>query len=149
MAATQAVCVSYKKELFTATHNHTTTTGHIFKVALYTSSSSNSKATTAYTATNEITNTSGSAYVAGGFAWTAAQNTTPIAGATSAYLSWSTNPSWTTASFTANSALIYNSSASNAAVCVLSFGGDQTVTAGTFTIVLPTNGESTSIIRLT
>lgn len=147
--ATQAMCVSYKKELFTATHDHTNTTGDVFKIALYTSSSTNSKATTAYTATNETTNDAGAAYVAGGFAWTAAQNTTPIAGTTSAYLSWTTDPSWTVASFTANSALIYNSSAANAAVCVLTFGGDQTVTAGTFTIVLPTNGESTSIIRLT
>lgn len=146
MAATQGMCVSYKKELMTATHNHTNTTGHVFKVALYTSSSTNSKATTAYTSTNEITGTN---YTAGGFAWTAAQNTTPIAGTTSAYVSWSTNPSWAAATFTANSCLIYNSSAGNAAVCVLTFGGDQTVTAGTFTIVLPTNGESTSIIRLT
>lgn len=146
MAATQAMCVSYKKEVLTATHNHTNTTGHVFKIALYTSSSTNGKATTAYTATNEI---SGTNYVAGGFAWTAAQNITPIAGTTSAYLSWNTNPVWAGASFTAHSALIYNSSASNAAVCVLAFGSDQTVAAGTFTIVLPTNGESTSIIRLT
>ena len=146
MAATQAVCVSYKKEIVTATHNHTNTTGHVFKIALYTSSSTMSKATTVYSTTNEI---SGTNYTAGGFAWTAAQNTTPIAGTTSAYFSWSTNPTWAGASFTANSALIYNTSAANAAVCVLTFGGDQTVAIGTFTIVLPTNGESTSIITLT
>lgn len=149
MAAIQAMVTSYKSELMQAIHNHTNTTGHVFKCALYTSSSTNSKATTAYTSTNEITNTSGTAYTAGGFAWTAAQNTTPAAGTDGSYTSWSVNPSWSSASFTANSCLIYNSSASNKAVCVLTFGGDQTVTAGTFTINLPTNGESTSVLRIT
>ena len=143
--AIQAMCTSYKSELMQALHNHTNTTGNVFKIALYTSASTMSKATTAYTTTNEIT---GTAYTAGGFAWTAAQNTTPTAGTDASYTSWSVNPQWTVASFTANSALIYNSSASNRAVCVLTFGGDQTVTAGTFTINLPTNGETTSILRI-
>lgn len=147
--ATQAMCTSYKAELMQALHNHTATTGHVFKCALYTSASTMGKATTSYSATNEITNTSGTAYVAGGFAWTAAQNITPVAGVDASYTSWSVNPSWSSASFTANSCLIYNSSASNRAVCVLTFGGDQTVSAGTFTINLPTNGESTSILRIT
>ena len=146
MAATQAMCSSYKAEILTATHNHTITTGHVFKVALYTSSSTNSKASTAYTATNEI---SGTGYSAGGFAWTAAQNVTPLAGTDGSYTSWSVNPAWAGASFTANSCMIYNSSVSNKAVCVLTFGGDQTVVAGTFTINLPTNGETTSVLRIT
>lgn len=147
--ATQAMCTSYKAELMQAIHNHTATTGHVFKCALYTSSSTMGKATTVYSATNEITNTSGSAYTAGGFAWTAAQNVTPLAGTDGSYTSWSVNPSWTSASFTANSCLIYNSSASDKAVCVLTFGGNQTVTNGTFTINLPTNGEATSVLRIT
>ena len=146
--ATQAMCTSYKAELMQALHNHTQTSGHIFKCALYTSASTMSKATTAYSATNEITNASGTAYVAGGFAWTAAQNITPLAGVDGSYTSWTVNPSWSSASFTANSCLIYNSSASNRAVCVLTFGGNQTVTAGTFTIQLPTNGEATSVLRI-
>lgn len=144
--ATQAMCTSYKAELMQALHNHTITTGHVFKCALYTSSSTMGKATTQYSATNEITGTS---YNVGGFSWTAAQNITPLAGVDSSYTSWSVNPAWSAASFTANSCLIYNSSASNRAVCVLTFGGDQTVSAGTFTINLPTNGESTSILRIT
>jgi hypothetical protein len=149
--ATQAMCTSYKGELMRALHNHTQTSGHVFKCALYTSSSTKGKATTAYTTPDatEITNTSGTAYVTGGFSWTAAQNITPVAGVDASYTSWTVNPSWSSASFTADSCLIYNSSSSNRAVCVLTFGGPQTVTAGTFTIQLPTNGEATSVLRIT
>jgi hypothetical protein len=147
--ATQAMCTSYKAELMQALHNHTQTSGHAFRCALYTQSSTNSKATTAYTISNEITNTAGTAYVAGGFAWTAAQNITPVAGTDASYTSWSVNPSWSSASFTADSCLIYNSTSGSRAVCVLTFGGPQQVTAGTFTIQLPTNGEGTSVLRIT
>lgn len=147
--ATQAMCSSYKAELMRGLHDHTQGTGHVFKCALYTSASPMGRATTAYTTLNEIVNTSGSAYSPGGFSWAAADNITPIAGVDGSYTSWSVNPSWTAASFTANSCLIYNSNGGfNRAVCVLTFGGNQTVTAGTFTIQLPTNGEATSILRI-
>lgn len=145
MASTQGMCVSYKAELMQALHNHTNTTGNVFKVALYTSSATLSKATTAYSTTNEI---SGTGYSAGGFAWTAAQNTTPLAGTTGSYTTWSANPAWTVATFTANAALIYNSSSSNRAVAVLTFGGDQSVTAGTFTLTLPSNAEGSAILQI-
>jgi hypothetical protein len=145
MASTQGMSVSYKSELMQALHNHTNTTGNVFKVALYTSSATLSKATTAYSSTNEIT---GTGYSAGGFAWTAAQNTTPAAGTTGCYTSWSTNPAWTIATFTANAALIYNSSASNRAVAVLTFGGDQSVVGGTFTLTLPSNSEGSAILQI-
>ena len=140
MASTTAMCTSFKGELLQAVHNFTATTGHVFKVALYTSSATNGAATTAYSATNEV---SGTGYVAGGFAFTAAQNITPLTSGTGAYTSWSVNPSWTTATFTAASCLFYNSSSGNKAVAVFDFGGNQTVTAGTFTI-----GVGTSVIQL-
>ena len=145
MASTTAMCTSFKAEILQAVHNFTITTGHVFKVALYTSTATNGAATTAYSATNEI---SGTAYVAGGFAFTAAQNITPLTSGTGAYTSWSTNPTWAAASFTAASCLFYNSSASNKAVAVFDFGGNQTVTSGTFTINLPTNGVGTSVIQI-
>lgn len=148
MANSTAMCTSFKSEILTATHNFTQTTGHVFKVALYTSSATLGASTTAYSSTNEITNTSGTAYTAGGFAFTAAQNTTPTTSGTTAYTSWSTNPSWSTASFTANADLFYNSSASNKAVITNAFGSDQTVSSGTFTLVLPTADSTNAIIRI-
>ena len=56
--------------------------------------------------------------------------------------------SFTAASYTANGALIYNSSQSNKAVAVIAFGGDKTVTSGTFTIQFPTADASNAIIRI-
>jgi hypothetical protein len=60
MAITSAICNSFKNELMTATHNFTASTGNTFKIALYTSSATLGASTTAYSATNEITNTPGS-----------------------------------------------------------------------------------------
>jgi hypothetical protein len=137
--ATQAMCTSYKAELMQALHNHTQTSGHVFKCAMYTSSSTMSKATTVYSNTNEITNTAVSA--AGGLRGRRRKTSRRLPEQDASYTSWSVNPSWSSATFTANSCLIYNSSSGNRAVCVLTFGGNQQVTAGTFTIQLPTNGE--------
>ena len=144
------MCGSYKAELMQALHNHTITTGNVFKCALliaspvgtYGASTANYSALT----TDEVAN--GSGYTTAGFAWTAAQNITPLNTAGQAYTSWSVNPSWTSATFSTSGALIYNSTASGKAVGVLSFGGTQTVTAGTFTITLPTNGAGTSVLQL-
>ena len=58
------------------------------------------------------------------------------------------DPSWTSATFTANGAMIYNSSNSDKAIAILAFGGDFTVTAGTFTIVLPAADATNALIRL-
>jgi hypothetical protein len=111
--------------------------------------------TTVYSTTNEITNTSGSAYVAGGQTLTTAvpgSNSPQAAGATvgTVWMDWTTDPSWATATFTANSALIYNSTQLNTtgrAVCVLAFGSDKTATAGTFTIQFPTADATNALIR--
>lgn len=95
---------------------------------------------------DEVAN--GSGYTTGGFAWTAAQNLTPLNTTTQTYWQWSVNPSWTSASFTTSGCIIYNSSASNKAVYVGSFGGNQQVTSGTLTLVQPTNGAGTSLLQL-
>lgn len=150
MAITQAMCTSFKLELLSGIHAIGTTvvraatTADTFKIALYTSSSTMSAATTAYATTAEITNTSGTAYTAGGNTLTSA--TTSSSG-TTAFADFA-DSSWTSASFTANGALIYNSTQSNKAAVVLAFGSDKTVSAGTFTIVFPTADASNAIIRI-
>jgi hypothetical protein len=141
MAITQAICTSFKKELMEGMHDFKVG-GDTFKIALYTSSASLDATTTAYSATNE---TSGTGYTAGGLALT---NIAPTTSGTTAYIDFD-DAVWTSASFTCAGALIYNDTeAGNNAVCVLSFGGDQTVTSGTFTIEWPTADSSNAIIRI-
>ena len=142
MAITQAVCDSFKTDILVGTHNFTASTGDTFKLALYTSSASLDKTTTAYSSTNEVP-ASGS-YSAGGGALTSA---TPILSGDTACCSFSTL-SFTLATITARGALIYNSSKSNKAVCVLNFGSDQISTNGTFTITFPAQAAGTAIIQL-
>jgi hypothetical protein len=144
MAITSAICTSFKQEILVATHDFTNTTGDTFKLALYTSSATLGASTTAYSATNETTNDAGSAYVAGGNSLT---SVTPTTSGTTAFCDFA-DTSWTSASFTANGCLIYNSSKSNKAVCAIAFGSDKTATNGTFTIQFPTADASNAIIRL-
>ena len=145
MAITSAVCNSFKVEILTAIHDFTASSGDTFNLALYTSSATLNKSTTAYSATNEISNTSGSAYSAKGNALT---SVTPVLDSDTAVCDFS-NSSWTSASFTANGCLIFNDSASgDLACCAIAFGGDKTVTSGTFTIEFPAAAASTAIIQL-
>ena len=144
MAITSAICTSFKQEILVATHDFTASTGDTFKIALYTSSATLGASTTAYSATNETTNDSGSAYTAGGENLT---SVTPTTSGTTAFCDFS-DVSWTSASFTANGCLIYNSSKSNKAVCAIAFGSDKTATNGTFQIQFPTADASNAIIRL-
>ena len=149
---TTAFPTSAKGELPQAIHNYTITTGNVFKCALGIASPAGTygAATTNYSNltgnSDEVPN--GSGYTTGGFAWTAAQNITPLTSGTGAYWQWSVNPNWTSASFSTSGCIIYNSSASNNAVYVGSFGGTQTVTSGTLTLVQPTNGVGTSLLQL-
>lgn len=148
---TTAMCTSFKKELATATHNFTATTGHVFKFALIKVSPTGTYDATSVNYSDITGNSdevSGTGYTTGGFAWTAAQNITPSTSGTTAFWSWSVNPSWTSASFSTIGGMIYNSSASNKAVSTESFGGTQTVSAGTFTAILPTNDASNAILRI-
>ena len=145
MAITSAICNSFKAEILKAVHNFTASSGNSFKLALYTSSATLNKSTTAYASTNEISNTSGSAYSAGGSALT---SVTPVLSSDTAVCDFS-DLSFTSASFTANGCLIYNDTASgDPAVCAIAFGSDKTVTSGTFTIQFPTADASNAIIRI-
>ena len=142
MAISQAMCTSFKSELLTAEHNFTNTTGDTFRIALYTSSATLGASTTAYSATNEV---SGTGYTTAGEALT---NVTPTTSGTTAFTDFA-DVTWSAATITANGALIYNDDhASDAAVCVLEFGGDKTSTNGDFTIQFPTADASNAIIRI-
>ncbi len=144
MAISSAICTSFKQEILVGTHNFTASSGNTFKIALYTSSASLGAGTTAYSTSNEISNTSGSAYVAGGATLT---SVTPTTSGTTAICDFA-DVSYTSASFTANGALIYNDTQSDKAVAVIAFGSDKTVTSGTFTIQFPTADASSAIIRI-
>ena len=145
MAITSAICTSFKVEILKAVHNFTASSGNTFNIALYDSSASLGASTTAYTTSEEITNTSGSAYTAKGKALT---SVTPVASSTTAVCDFS-DISWTSASFTARGCMIFNDSASgDPSVCCIDFGGDKTATSGTFTIQFPTANASDAIIRI-
>ena len=146
MAITQAMATSFKKELLEAKHNFLASGGNTFKLALYTSSATMSAATTAFTTTNEAAGTN---YTSGGAALT---NIDPASSGTTAFTDFS-DVSYASASFTANGALIYNTttdggSGTTDAVAVIAFGSDKTATNGTFTIQFPANDSSNAIIRL-
>ena len=142
MAITQAVCTSFKQEVLVETHDFTATTGDTFKLALYSSSATLSASTSAYSATNEVSNSG--TYTAGGGSLT---NVTPTTSGTTALTDFS-DISFTSATITARGALIYNSSDSDKAAVVLDFGGDKTSTSGTFTIQFPAADASNAILRL-
>tara|TARA_R100001594_G_scaffold115686_2_gene150583 strand:+ start:13597 stop:14025 length:429 start_codon:yes stop_codon:yes gene_type:complete len=141
MAITQAMCTSFKQELLEAVHNFKNSGGDTFKIALYTSSASLGAGTTAYTTSNEV---SGTGYTAGGNTLTRVDPTTS---STTAFTDFS-DSTWSSASFTARGALIYNDSDSDKAVAVLDFGADKTASGGDFTITFPAADASNAIIRI-
>jgi len=139
MAITQAMCTSFKEDLFQKEQDMDSDT---IKIALYTSSASLDADTTAYTTSGEVA--SGNGYTTGGETLT-----NPVIGTsgTTAYVDFD-NPEWTSASFTTAGALIYNdTTAGDNAIAVLNFGGDFTVTSGTFRIVFPSPGAA-GLIRI-
>ena len=155
MANTASMCTSFMGELMTATHNfgtaptRGTSATDTFKAALYLSSATYNAATTAYSVTGEV---SGAGYTAGGVTVTAATpptatNSSATAGV--AFFTPSASITYTTVTLTTafNAVLIYNSTQSNKAVAVYTFG-DQTITAGTFTLTMPSNTTTTALIRL-
>ena len=148
---TNAICNTFKKELLQGYHDFDAngSGGDTFKIALFTSSASLGAATTDYSTSNEISNTAGSAYTAGGAALT---NTGVGLTSTTAFTDFS-DVSYTSASFTANGALIYNTTTDGGSnttdsVCIIAFGSDKTATNGTFEIQFPANDSSNAIIRL-
>ena len=141
MANTSAICNSFKQELLVGTHNFTATTGDQFKLALFTSSATLGAGTTAFGTGNEVT---GTGYTSGGVNLT---SVTPTLDSSTAVCDFA-DVSFTSASFTANACLIYNSDKSNKAVAAVEFGGDKAVSSGTFTIQFPDATASAAIIRL-
>lgn len=136
------LCTSFKSELLTATHNFAASGGNTFKIALYDNSASFTAATTAYTATNEV---SGTNYTATGNTLT---NVDPTTSGTTAYTDFA-DSTWASSTITARGALIYNDTASgDPAVCVLDFTEDKSSSSGDFTVVFPTADASNAIIRI-
>jgi len=136
------MCTSFKKELLEAKHNFLLSGGDTFKIALYTDSASFTAATTAYTSTNEITGTN---YSAKGNSLTRID---PSSSGTTALTDFA-DTSWSTATFSAMGALIFNEDTSgDTSVLVLDFGALKTATAGTFTIAFPAADASNAIIRI-
>ena len=149
MAITSAICSSFKQELLQGKHSLDTSGngGDTFKIALYDSDASLGAATTDYSTSEEISNTSGSAYTAGGKALT---NTGVGLTSTTAFTDFS-DVSFTSASFTANGAMIYNTTTGTGtsttdSVAIIAFGGDKTASNGTFKIEFPAKQTSFQIV---
>ena len=155
MANTASLCTSFLSEVLTATHNfgigtiRAVTTADTFKAALYLTSATVDASTTAYAATGEVTGTN---YTAGGVTVTNATaplSTNSSATAGVAYWTPSASISYTNVTLTTsfNAMLMYNSSQSNKAVGVYTFG-NQTITAGTFALTMPSNTTTTALLRI-
>ena len=144
------MCTSFKGDLLTGIHNFGTgvvrasTAADTFKAALYLASATVNASTAAYSTTDEV---SGTGYTAGGV--TVTFGTAPSTSGTTAFVTPSASITYSsvTLSTSFDCVLIYNSTQSNKAVSVHTFGG-QTVTAGTFTLTMPVNDASTGLIRL-
>lgn len=140
------MCTSFKQELLIGAHNFTNSSGHTFKLAMYTNSASFDASTTDYTTTNEI---SGTGYTAGGGTLT---NVTPTTSGTTALTDFA-DLTFSSSTLTARGALIYNTTTSGGSgttdtVLVLDFGSDKSSSSGDFTIVFPTADASNAIIRI-
>ena len=148
MAITQAVCNSFKVEILKGLHNFTATTGNTFKLALFDSEASLNASTTAYaTGADEVADSG--TYSEGGGALT---SVTPTLSSSTAVCDFS-DISFTSATISAQAAVIYNSSTvtgltTNASVCVLDFGAVKTSTSGTFTITFPAAEATAAILRI-
>ena len=149
-ANSQSLCSSFKSEILQALHNlgvtvtRAGTGADALKAALYFQNSSLGAATTAYSATGEVT---GTGYTAGGQAVTNA--TAPALSGTTAYWTPSASPSWAglTISTAFDCCLIYNSTQANRAIGVLTFAA-QTISAGTFTLTMPANAPMSALLQV-
>lgn len=150
MANTQAICTSFKTELLNGIHAFGTTvvrgatTKDTFKAALFLASATLNAATATYSSTGEVT---GTGYTAGGVAVTNAN--APANSGTTAYWTPSASFAWTTVTLaTAFDAVqVYNSTQGDKSVSIHTFGS-QTVTAGNFTLTMPTNDATNALLRL-
>lgn len=145
MAITQAICTSFKRQLFEGQHDFRAA-GHTFNIALYQSAATLDATTTDYTASNEA---SGTGYSAGGQALT---NVNPTTAGTTAYIDFA-DETFSTVTITARGALIYNTTTGGGtsttdSVVVLDFGADRSASLGDFTVQFPIADASNAIIRL-
>jgi hypothetical protein len=150
MSILQTVTTSCKVELLQAIHNFGPTSPNTFKIALFTAAADLSASTTVYTAgmTGQVAN--GNGYTTGGNTLVISQSPTSgnnQSAVPTAFISFS-NTSWTSASFTARGALIYNSTQGDKSIAVLDFGADKTVTNDTFQIIFPTADANSAIVRI-
>jgi len=141
MAISQAMCTRFKRDVMLGLHDLDSDT---IKIALFTSSASLGAATTAYASSgiNEVAN--GNGYTTGGVTLASAS---VVENSTSGCFS-ANNPEWTSATFTARGAMIYNDTESDLAIAILDFGGDFSVAGGTFKIIFPAQTKDTAIIRV-
>jgi len=150
LAISQTLATSFKVEILDGIHNfgvgviRASTAADTFKIALYSTLATLDSTTTVYTTLNEVT---GTGYTAGGNTLVISQVPTSTSSETTAWLNFD-NSSWTTASFSADGALIYNSTQGNKAVAVLNFGSTKTATAQTFTVTFPASTSDAAIIRI-
>lgn len=157
MSNSQAMCTSFKKEILCGSHalgtqaangTRTVTTVDVIKAALFVTTASIGAATTAYSSSNEVTNGSGSGYTAGGATVTNA--TAPSTSGTSAIWTPSASIQWT--AFTSAAAfdcvLLYNSSSTGSLAISSHTFGSQSITAGTFTLTMPTNAVGTALVQI-
>ena len=151
MSIGQTLTTSFKVQILDGIHNfgvgviRATTAADTFKIALYSTLATLNSTTTIYTTDNEVT---GTGYVAGGNTLVISQAPTSTNTETVAWLNFE-NSSWANATFSADGALIYNSTQGNKAVAVLNFGSTKTTTNQTFTVTFPASTSSAAIIRIT
>ena len=145
-----ALCGTFKREILAGIHRLTSSSrgdssaisADTFKVAMFTNSASIDADTAQYTTSNEV---SGTNYTAKGNTLT---SVTPVASSTTAVCDFA-DTTWSSATITANGAMIFNESASgDPAVAILAFGADKTSTAGDFVVSFPTADASNAIIRI-
>ena len=142
MAIYQTMCTSFKAEVARALHDFTTSTGNVFKIALYTAPATLDASTTAYTSAGE---SSGTNYTAGGVSLT---NITPTTSGTTGYWSFQ-DVTFSNVTLSCAGALIYNSTNQNRAVCVLSFGSTITKSGSDLVITFPAPGATDAVLRIT
>jgi hypothetical protein len=151
VALSQTLATSFKVEILDGIHNfgtgviRATTAADTFKIALYTANAILNATTTVYDTTDEVT---GAGYTAGGNTLVISQAPTSTNTETVAWLNFE-NSSWPNSTFSANGALIYNSTQGNKAVAVLNFGSTKTTTNQTFTVTFPASTSSAALIRIT
>ena len=151
MAIGQTLATSFKVEILDGIHNfgvgviRATTAADTFKIALYSTLATLNSTTTVYTTQDEVT---GTGYVAGGNTLVISQVPTSTNTETVAWLNFE-NSSWANATFSADGALIYNSTQGNKAVAILNFGSTKTTTNQTFTVTFPASTSSAALIRIT